>query len=82
MIDRTVSAGRVIAGALWTTSLLIWAASWMADLDHLGRLAIIFAAAAGVAQVRVYLIEQQERIKTALTVTTTVSRNVSRLPRT
>lgn len=81
MIDRNISAGRVIAGGLWAATLLVWAGSWAADNAHLGRLAIIFSAAAGVAQVRFYLIDQQERIKTAIAVVGTASRDVAHLPR-
>jgi len=72
MIDRNISASRVVAAALWTASLLVWVTSWGTEISELATLAIIFAAAAGTAQVRGYLVEQHAKIKTALTVTATV----------
>lgn len=81
MIDKDISAGGVIAGALWTAAVLTWGASWASGIEELGTLSIIIAAAAGTAQVRWYLIEQYQRIKTALTVISTVPADVTHLPR-
>lgn len=81
MHDREISAGTVIAGALWVASVLIWVTAWAAEVRQLGGLAVIVAVAAGTAQVRSYLIEHYERIKLALVVTSTASPDVTRLPR-
>lgn len=81
MNDRDISAGTVVAGALWAASLLIWATGWVADVRQLGALSVIVACAAGTAQVRAHLLGQYKRIRNVLTVTSTASPDVSRLPR-
>lgn len=75
MNDRDISAGTVVAGALWTASILIWATGWVADIRQLGALSVIFACAAGTAQVRSHLIGQYKRIKNVLIVTSTTGPN-------
>lgn len=72
MIDRKVSAGCVIAYALWAIALAVWGMAWVLHVRPLGDLSIIVSGAAATATVRTYFVGHLQRMKTAMAVTSVV----------
>lgn len=71
MVDRSISAGVVVACTLWVVCLGLWGLSWVAG-EEIGRLSLIFCGAAATATIRSYIVCHEEQMKMALTVTSTV----------
>lgn len=68
MLDWKISVSGVVAYGMWVTSFGLWGASWAFEQEDLGRLSLIFSAAAATATVRTYFVAQSRRIKLALAI--------------
>lgn len=73
MNDTDISAGCAVAYGAWVISLILWGVGWSIDSRGLLTLSLIICAVAVTATVRTYLVGLDRRIKTAMTVTSTVT---------
>lgn len=80
MTDKKISAVSVAAGTAWALSLGLWGLAWIISSDDIGRLSLIVCGVAVTATIRSYLVTQDERIRTALAVTSVVRDSVTSLP--
>lgn len=69
MVDREISIGNLVACTLWGACLGLWFVACLMHNEDIGRLSVIVCGGAVTATVRMFLVAQWQRIRTALIVT-------------